>query len=238
MHPVIAHSGLAHSAGPFGRGSDLSRALRCALRSRRAPAPSRSSRAWRCRSRPSPTRSCAPEIVGRVSGIAELSPGLFEVRIALAGETVGHDPGQLINMLFGNSSLHPDIALHDVELPGEMVTGIRRASPRPAGAAAPGRGAGARPDLLGPQAAGPLRRPARRAGGALCAGRHRLRQGRSRPRRPGLFAVRGPGRGGCGRCCAAAPPAMCRACRAISMPCGRRSRRRATPASIPSWWRR
>jgi ribulose-bisphosphate carboxylase large chain len=63
-------------------------------------------------------------ILGRVSGIAEMSPGRFEVRITLAGETVGRDPGQLINMLFGNSSLHPDIALEDVELPGEMVTGF------------------------------------------------------------------------------------------------------------------
>jgi ribulose-bisphosphate carboxylase large chain len=61
------------------------------------------------------------QIVGRVVAIAEKSHGLFEVRIALAGETIGHDPGQLINMLFGNTSLHPDIALHDVELPGELV---------------------------------------------------------------------------------------------------------------------
>jgi ribulose-bisphosphate carboxylase large chain len=62
------------------------------------------------------------EIVGRVASIAENSSGLFEVRIQLAGETVGSDPGQLINMLFGNTSLHPDIALHDVELPAELVS--------------------------------------------------------------------------------------------------------------------
>src|SRR6202163_3058298 len=62
------------------------------------------------------------QIVGRVAAIEEKSSGLFEVRIALAGETIGRDPGQLINMLFGNTSLHPDIALHDVELPGELVT--------------------------------------------------------------------------------------------------------------------
>jgi ribulose-bisphosphate carboxylase large chain len=61
------------------------------------------------------------EIVGRVTAVAEISRDLFEVRISLAGETIGHDPGQLINMLFGNTSLHPDIALHDVELPGELV---------------------------------------------------------------------------------------------------------------------
>ena len=61
------------------------------------------------------------EIVGRVTAIAELAGGLFEVRIRLAGETIGRDPGQLLNMLFGNTSLHSDVALHDVELPGELV---------------------------------------------------------------------------------------------------------------------
>ncbi len=61
------------------------------------------------------------EIVGRVAAIHEISGGRFEVRIRLAGETVGADAGQLINMLFGNTSLHADVALHDVELPGELV---------------------------------------------------------------------------------------------------------------------
>ena len=61
------------------------------------------------------------EIVGRVEAITEQQPGLFEVRIALAAETVGHDPGQLINMLFGNTSLHEDVVLHDVELPRELA---------------------------------------------------------------------------------------------------------------------
>jgi ribulose-bisphosphate carboxylase large chain len=61
------------------------------------------------------------EIVGRVAAIREISSGLFEVRVQLAGETVGRDPGQLINMLFGNTSLHPDVALHDVALPGELA---------------------------------------------------------------------------------------------------------------------
>jgi ribulose-bisphosphate carboxylase large chain len=62
------------------------------------------------------------EIVGQVAGIRELSRGLFEVRIHLAGATAGSDPGQLINMLFGNTSLHAEVALHDAELPGELVT--------------------------------------------------------------------------------------------------------------------
>ena len=64
------------------------------------------------------------EIVGRVEGIAEQEPGQFEVRISLAAETVGSDPGQLINMLFGNTSLHDDVTLHDVALPPELVKGF------------------------------------------------------------------------------------------------------------------
>ena len=61
------------------------------------------------------------DVVGRVEAITETENGLFEVRISLSGETVGHDPGQLINMLFGNSSLHEDVVLHDVAVPGELV---------------------------------------------------------------------------------------------------------------------
>ena len=64
------------------------------------------------------------EIVGRVEGIAEQEPDLFEVRISLAAQTVGGDPGQLINMLFGNTSLHDDVTLHDVALPAELVKGF------------------------------------------------------------------------------------------------------------------
>jgi ribulose-bisphosphate carboxylase large chain len=61
------------------------------------------------------------QIVGRVAAIDEKASGLFAVRIELAAATIGRDPGQLINMLFGNTSLHAEIALHDVELPGELV---------------------------------------------------------------------------------------------------------------------
>ena len=46
------------------------------------------------------------EIVGRVEDISALSPGLYAVRIALSRATVGDDAGQLMNMLFGNTSIH------------------------------------------------------------------------------------------------------------------------------------
>ena len=61
------------------------------------------------------------QIVGRVEGITERQDRLFAVRISLAAETAGRDPGQLVNMLFGNTSIHDDVVLHDVELPAEFV---------------------------------------------------------------------------------------------------------------------
>jgi ribulose-bisphosphate carboxylase large chain len=61
------------------------------------------------------------EIVGRVLAIDDVGNGLFEVRVALPAETVGNDAGQLINMLFGNSSIHDDVVLHEVELPSALI---------------------------------------------------------------------------------------------------------------------
>src|SRR5271165_2407707 len=56
-------------------------------------------------------------IVGLVEQIDDLGGGTFAVRIGLALATVGDDPGQLLNMLFGNTSLHEDVILRDVTLP-------------------------------------------------------------------------------------------------------------------------
>jgi ribulose-bisphosphate carboxylase large chain len=96
------------------------------------------------------------EIVGRVLDIKDLGKDLFEVRIALATATIGSDAGQLLNMLFGNTSIHDDVMLHDVKLPSEFVRafegprhgidGLRRRV-----------GAQRRALLLGAQAAGCLR---------------------------------------------------------------------------------
>lgn len=56
------------------------------------------------------------DIVGQVEAITDLGNGLFAVRIALAIATIGTDAGQLMNMLFGNTSLHPDVTLADVDV--------------------------------------------------------------------------------------------------------------------------
>ncbi len=63
------------------------------------------------------------EVVGEVLAIDPLpgTPQRFDVVLALAAETVGDEPGQLMNMLFGNCSLQPDVALLDVQLPDAML---------------------------------------------------------------------------------------------------------------------
>jgi ribulose-bisphosphate carboxylase large chain len=64
------------------------------------------------------------DIVGKVEAVREIGPELFEARIALATATVGNDAGQLINMLFGNTSIHDDVVLHDAVFPAELATGF------------------------------------------------------------------------------------------------------------------
>ena len=60
-------------------------------------------------------------IVGKVEAISTIGDDLFAVRIALSRATVGDDAGQLINMLFGNTSLQDDVILHDVDFPDDVV---------------------------------------------------------------------------------------------------------------------
>lgn len=61
--------------------------------------------------------SILDDIVGKVEAIDDRRDGTFDVRIALAAATVGDDPGQLLNMIFGNTSLHDDVVLVDVDVP-------------------------------------------------------------------------------------------------------------------------
>ena len=61
------------------------------------------------------------EIVGRVEDVVEVGDGLHEARVSLAVATVGGDAGQLINMLFGNSSLHEDVTLQDFDVPADLA---------------------------------------------------------------------------------------------------------------------
>jgi ribulose-bisphosphate carboxylase large chain len=61
------------------------------------------------------------EVVGKVEGIEALVGGDFRVRIGLAVSTTGPEPGQLLNMLFGNTSLHEDVGLEDAEFPDSVL---------------------------------------------------------------------------------------------------------------------
>lgn len=60
------------------------------------------------------------EILGRVAAVEPKGGGLHAIRILLSAATVGDDAGQLLNMLFGNSSLHDDLTLADFALPPEL----------------------------------------------------------------------------------------------------------------------
>ncbi len=66
-------------------------------------------------------RTVLENIVGRVEAITELSDGVFEVSIELSVATTGMEAGQLFNMLFGNTSLHPDVMLKDAVFPEELL---------------------------------------------------------------------------------------------------------------------
>ena len=64
----------------------------------------------------------AREIVGEPGAIREAAAGVFEVEIALSAATVGDDAGQLLNMLYGNSSLQEDVELIDFRLPEGLLS--------------------------------------------------------------------------------------------------------------------
>ncbi|MCB1909655.1 MAG: hypothetical protein KDH15_20020 [Rhodocyclaceae bacterium] len=82
-------------------------------------------------------------VIGEVLAVEDAG-GAFEVRIGLSLESTGGEGGQLLNMLFGNSSLQAEVRLLDFELteqaahefggPRHGIAGLRRAVGRPAGA--------------------------------------------------------------------------------------------------------
>ena len=61
------------------------------------------------------------DIVGKVESVRDLGDGAFEARIGLSVATTGLEAGQMLNMLFGNSSMHPDITLADAEFPESVL---------------------------------------------------------------------------------------------------------------------
>ncbi len=65
--------------------------------------------------------SVLDEIVGEVQAIRDLGGDEFEIAIGLAVSTTGLEAGQTLNMLFGNSSIHADMVLHDAIFPAEVT---------------------------------------------------------------------------------------------------------------------
>jgi ribulose-bisphosphate carboxylase large chain len=61
--------------------------------------------------------SAAQRMVGRVADVRAVSEGTFRVTLSQPLAATACDPAQLLNVLFGNASLQPDVVLADVELP-------------------------------------------------------------------------------------------------------------------------
>ena len=64
-------------------------------------------------------------IVGNIARLRDLPGGLTEAVIDYAVETVGTDLSQLLNVLFGNSSLKPGIRLRAFQLPDPLLAAFR-----------------------------------------------------------------------------------------------------------------
>ncbi len=60
------------------------------------------------------------DIVGRVDDICDVGDGAFDVSVSLDLGTTGFEAGQLINIAFGNSSIHDDVGLQDIVVPPEL----------------------------------------------------------------------------------------------------------------------
>jgi len=63
-------------------------------------------------------------VVARVLQVHTQDHGPHIAQVALSLESVADEPGQLMNMLFGNCSLQPDVALIDVDIPAPLAHSI------------------------------------------------------------------------------------------------------------------
>jgi S-methyl-5-thioribulose 1-phosphate isomerase len=62
------------------------------------------------------------DVVGVVESIEDRGNGLYDATIGLATATTGMEAGQLLNMVYGNTSLHEDVLLLDVEVPPDIAS--------------------------------------------------------------------------------------------------------------------
>ncbi len=61
------------------------------------------------------------EIVARVVAIEPSDAGRFRVDIAIAAQTIGANPAQFVNMVFGNASLWDDVTFAGLDVPGDVL---------------------------------------------------------------------------------------------------------------------
>jgi ribulose-bisphosphate carboxylase large chain len=68
--------------------------------------------------------AAAARVVGRIVSIEPIADDDHRVVAAQPLAATGEEPAQLLNVLFGNSSLQPDVVLEDVSLPGSFVDSL------------------------------------------------------------------------------------------------------------------
>lgn len=61
------------------------------------------------------------EVVARVTAIAPAGAGRFRVDVAIAAQTIGTNPVQFNNMVFGNASLWDDVQFAGLEVPEQVL---------------------------------------------------------------------------------------------------------------------
>jgi ribulose-bisphosphate carboxylase large chain len=68
--------------------------------------------------------AAAARVVGRIASIEQVADDDHRVVAAQPLAATGEEPAQLVNVLFGNSSLQPDVVLEDVSLPAPLVNAL------------------------------------------------------------------------------------------------------------------
>src|SRR5450631_1888354 len=63
-------------------------------------------------------------MVGSVLSTEEEGPGCYRVTLAQPALSAAGDPAQLLNVLFGNCSLQPEIELLDVRVPAGLAAAM------------------------------------------------------------------------------------------------------------------
>jgi ribulose-bisphosphate carboxylase large chain len=61
------------------------------------------------------------DVMARIEAVEPRPDGTSHARLALSAESIGRDAGQLMNMLFGNSSLLDDVVVVEVQVPASLI---------------------------------------------------------------------------------------------------------------------